>query len=56
MANHSDKRVKKYDALKVAARDCKCLLITPEELEELQDANPEKALALFSKIGGMVRK
>jgi len=45
-----------YQWLKTVARDCKCLLITPEEIQELIDAEPEKALTIFQSILGLVKK
>lgn len=47
---------KNYKWLRGIVRDCKCILVTPEEFSELKDANPEKAIRLFSKIIGLAKK
>jgi len=43
-----------YAWIKAVGRDCGCLVITPDELKELKDSNPKKALSLFQKIIGLV--
>ena len=45
-----------YAWIKAVARDCGCLCITPEELKELKETDPEKALRVFQKILGLVGK
>ena len=45
-----------YLWLKTVARDCNCLLITPKEIQELTEAEPEKALMIFQSILGLVKK
>ena len=49
-----DSRV--YTWIKTVARDCGGLFISPEDVQELQDVEPEKALEVFRKIVGMLRK
>jgi hypothetical protein len=45
-----------YKMLKTIASDCKCILITPDEIEELQKTDPGKALEICQKIVGLARR
>lgn len=48
-----------YSALSRIAQDCRCMLITPEDIKELQGmdgSEPEKVLKLVRKIIGLVNK
>jgi hypothetical protein len=44
-----------YWMLKRIARDCGCLLLTPDDVKELKDSDPEKAIEVFKKIVGLVK-
>lgn len=44
-----------YAWLKAVCKDCGCLCITPIELAELQECDPEKAISLFQKILGIAK-
>lgn len=50
------KEFKDYTWLKLVNKDCGCICITPEDVEELQGSDPEQAIKLFQKIIGMVKK
>ena len=45
-----------FDWIKTVADDCGGFFISPEDLAGLEDAEPEKALKLFQKIIGVVKK
>ena len=45
-----------YSLLRTIAKDCKCLLITPEEIEKLQSSNPEETIKIFQQILGIVKE
>jgi hypothetical protein len=45
-----------YSWIKTVARDCKCICVTPAELEALKESNPEEALDIFRSILGLVNK
>lgn len=45
---------KDYAWIKAVCHDCGCICITPEELKELKDSNPQKAISIFQKIIGLV--
>lgn len=44
-----------YEWIKLVAKDCDCICLTPEDIEELNSSDPEQALTIFQKIIGMVR-
>jgi hypothetical protein len=44
-----------YSWIKAVASDCDCLVLTPDDIEELKSSNPEAALDLFQKILGRVK-
>jgi len=46
---------KDYAWIKAVCSDCKCICITPEEIQELTESDPAKALAVFQKILGVVK-
>ena len=49
---------KKYTMLRRVAKDCRCILITPEDVEELKSLDgdePEKVMAVIKKIMGMLK-
>ncbi len=39
-----------YCMLKKVARDCNCILITPDDLKELKETDPAKALDMVAKL------
>lgn len=43
-----------YRWIKTVAKDCGGLFISPEDIKELQDTEPEKVLEIFRKIIGTV--
>jgi hypothetical protein len=48
-----------YSALQRVVKDCRCILITPEEiceLEAMDSSEPEKVFNLVRKIVGLVKK
>ena len=45
---------KNFKWIKTVAKDCDCIIITPEEIEKLQEANPEETIQLFQSILGIV--
>jgi predicted DNA-binding transcriptional regulator AlpA len=45
-----------YEWVKAVCNDCGCICITPEELKELKDSNPRKAINVFQKIIGLVSR
>lgn len=48
---------KDFTVIKAISKDCGCILLTPEDLEELNGAeNPEKTLNMFIKIIGKAKK
>lgn len=47
---------KYYCMLKKVAKDCDCILITPEDIKELQNTDPTAALEVINKVLGLVRK
>jgi hypothetical protein len=47
---------KDYAWIKAVCNDCGCICITPEEIQDLKDSNPRKALTVFQKIIGIVSK
>jgi hypothetical protein len=46
---------KDYCMLKKVAKDCDCILITPEDIKELNSTDPAAALAIIQKVIGMVK-
>ena len=44
-----------YFMIKKVARDCGGLFISPDDIKELNDSDPEKTLAIIQKIIGMVK-
>ena len=46
---------KDYCMLKKIAKDCGCILITPEDVKELQTTDPTAALTAIQKVLGMVK-
>lgn len=45
-----------YSWLKAVAKDCGCIVITPDDISELKTADPERTLAVLSRIVGMAQK
>lgn len=45
-----------YQWIKLVSKDCGCICLTPEDLSELKESDPEKALKIFQKILGIVKK
>ncbi len=45
-----------FSLIKFVATDCGGLFISPEDIEELETANAERVLEIFSKVIGKVRK
>jgi hypothetical protein len=46
---------KDYCMLKKVARDCDCIIITPEDVKELNSTDPTQALAVIQKVLGLVK-
>jgi len=46
---------KDYCMLKKVAKDCDCIIITPEDIKELQNTAPAAALSVLQKVLGMVK-
>lgn len=44
-----------YDMVKRVAKDCKCIVLSPDDIKELNESDPGKALDVFQKIIGMVK-
>lgn len=47
---------KNFAWIKTVSRDCGGLFISPEDVEELSTADPERVLEAFRKIVGMTKK
>ena len=47
---------REYAWIKTVAKDCRGLFISPEDIEELDTANAEQALAALAKVVGIARK
>lgn len=45
---------KDFEWIKLVAKDCGGIFISPDDIEELRDTDPEKALSVFMKILGIV--
>jgi hypothetical protein len=45
-----------YCMLKKIAKDCDCILITPDDVKELHSTDPAEALAVIQKVIGLVKK
>ena len=46
---------KNYCMLKKIAKDCDCILITPDDVKELKSCDPAEALAIIQKVVGLVK-
>ena len=46
---------KDYAWIKLLAKDCGCICLTPDEIKELQENDPEECLKIFQKIIGMAK-
>ncbi len=42
-----------FSMIKKVAGDCKCIIITPNDIKELEKTDPAQALEVFRKILGM---
>lgn len=49
-----DPKNKNYKWIKTVAKHCGCVCISPQEIKELKETDPEKALEVFMKIVGIV--
>ena len=47
---------KDYEWIRMVSRDCGCICLTPDDIEELQGTDTEQALTVFQKILGMAKK
>jgi hypothetical protein len=50
------KEFRDYEWIKIVAKDCNCLCITPDELEQLRSGNHEETLTLIQNILGIAKK
>jgi hypothetical protein len=46
---------KDFGMLKKVSRDCGAICITPDDVEELKGADPEKALIIIQKVLGFIK-
>jgi len=46
---------KDYELVKMVAKDCGGIFISPEDIEELESSNTEQALEVLHKILGVIR-
>ncbi len=46
---------KNYTWIKTVAKDCNCIIITPEEQKKLTEAKPEETIDLIQSIFGMIK-
>ena len=46
---------KNYNWIKTVAKDCNCIIITPEEIKKLEGSKPEETLELFQSILGLIK-
>ena len=44
-----------YCMLKRVAKDCDCIIITPDDVKELQNTDPAAALEVIRKVIGVVK-
>lgn len=49
------KEYKDYSMVKMVAKDCGCICLTPDDVKELKSCDAENALLLFQKIVGMFK-
>ena len=47
---------KDYAWLKLVAKDCGCICLTPDDISELHASNPDDAIAIFQKILGATKR
>lgn len=47
---------KDYEWIKLVNKDCGCICLTPEDIKELNESDPAKALELFQKVLGIVKQ